>query len=108
MKTVVAKLDGTATTATSVDLKTLTLGSHSFSVTATDFYGNVKTASVTFTIDATVASLNRCQPVLRSGDITKAASEDSLLAKLDAAQGYHQRRQRGAWRQHSSTPSSTW
>ena len=66
VKSVVAKLDGVATTATSVDLKTLALGSHTYSVKATDYYGNTTTASVTFTIKATVASLIRPgQPAVR-------------------------------------------
>ncbi len=84
---VVAKLDGTPTTATSVDLKTLALGSHTFSVTATDFYGNAKTESVTFAINATVASLiTTVNQLYASGDISKASIRDSLLDKLKSAQ----------------------
>jgi 2',3'-cyclic-nucleotide 2'-phosphodiesterase/3'-nucleotidase/5'-nucleotidase len=84
---VVAKLDGVATTATSVDLKTLALGSHTYSVQATDFYGNTTTASVTFSIKATVASLiTTVNQLYASGDITKASIRDSLLGQLNAAQ----------------------
>ena len=87
IKAVVATLDGKATTATSVDLKTLDIGGHTFSVTATDFYGNTTTASVTFTIDATVASLiTTVNQLYASGAITKASVRDSLLDKLMSAQ----------------------
>ncbi len=58
MKSITAKLDATAVTNGQViDLHTLALGNHTFTVTATDFYGNATTQSVTFSVTATVASL---------------------------------------------------
>jgi hypothetical protein len=82
---VVAKLDGTATTATSVELHTLALGSHEYTVTATDFYGNQTTASATFTIKATVDSLSASvRHFYDTGQITSASVRDSLLSKLAA------------------------
>jgi hypothetical protein len=82
---VVAKLDGTVTTATSIELHTLALGSHEYTVTATDFYGNETTASVTFTIKATVDSLSASvRHFYDTGQITSASVRDSLLSKLAA------------------------
>ncbi len=83
---IVAGIDGTPTTATSVSLLTLALGSHTFTVTATDFYGNHGTASVTFTITSTVGDLaTSVGQLYDGGQIAKAGIRDSLLAKLDAA-----------------------
>ena len=82
---VVAKLDGTVTTATSVELHTLALASHVFSVTATDHDGNSTTASVTFSIEATVDSLSASvRHFYDTGQITSASVRDSLLSKLAA------------------------
>jgi hypothetical protein len=83
---VVATIDGTPTTATTLDLHTLALGSHTFSVTATDAYGNHATASVTFSVKATVSSLmTSVSRLYAEGAITKASVRDSLLEQLAAA-----------------------
>jgi predicted phage tail protein len=83
---VVAKLDGTVTTATSLDLQTLALGNHTVTVTAIDAYGNHATASVTFTVKATVSSLmDTVRRLYAEGAISKARVRDSLLEQLAAA-----------------------
>jgi hypothetical protein len=83
---VVATIDGIPTSSASVDLHTLSLGSHTFAVTATDHYGNATTASVTFSIEATITSLMASVSRLYDeGDISKMSVRNSLLDKLDAA-----------------------
>ncbi len=86
VKTIEAKLDAKVTTATTVDLMTLGLGSHTFSVRATDYYGNEGTASVTFSVNATVVSLiTAVNQLYDQGAISKATVRDGLLDKLNAA-----------------------
>jgi 2',3'-cyclic-nucleotide 2'-phosphodiesterase (5'-nucleotidase family) len=70
-----------------VELYTLSPGSNTLTVTATDYYGNVGTAAVTFTVTANAASLvESVNAFYADGMITKAGTRDSLLAKLAAAQ----------------------
>ena len=79
-------LDGTAVTNGQViDLLHFALGNHTLTVTATDFYGNASTQSVTFSVTATVASLRRSvNRFYAEGKINKATVRDSLLAQLTA------------------------
>ncbi len=83
---VVAQLDGMATTATEIDLLHLPLGSHTFAVNATDVYGNSDAEQVTFTVEATIDSLQAT--VMRlydEGAIESMSVRDSLLNQLAAA-----------------------
>lgn len=83
-----AYLDGTAVVDGQViDLLALSLGSHALTVNAVDKAGNVATASVTFSVKATVGSLKTLvNRLYAEGKITKMAVRDSLLAQLTAAQ----------------------
>jgi 5'-nucleotidase/UDP-sugar diphosphatase len=88
VKSVAGMLDATpVTNGQVIDLHTLTLGDHTLTVTATDFYGNSATKSVTFSVTASISSLmasvNR---FYAEGKINKATVRDSLLAQLTAAQ----------------------
>ena len=70
-----------------IDLLTLTLGEHTFTVTAVDMAWNEATKSVTFTVRATATSLKALvNELYASGDITRAGIRTSLLAKLSSAQ----------------------
>lgn len=90
VKSIAATLDTAAVNSGDVvDLHTLTLGNHTLTVTATDFYDNSTTQSVTFNVIATVqslkASVNR---LYAEGKIDRADIRDSLLDKLNTAQAY--------------------
>jgi hypothetical protein len=68
------------------NLLNLTLGPHTFSITALDNVSNANTSSVTFTIVVTPDSIKGdVTYFLQSGAIKNAGEADSLLAKLDAA-----------------------
>jgi hypothetical protein len=87
VRTVTATIDGQPITTATIDLQSLALGSHTFAVSAIDFYGNQATASVAFSIDATAGSLiSTVNRLWDSHDIGKAGVRDSLLDKLTAAQ----------------------
>jgi hypothetical protein len=63
----------------------LALGSHEFQVVATDVWGNMRSASVTFQIIVTADSIkDDITELAGSGDIA-ATQQRSLLAKLEAA-----------------------
>jgi len=67
-------------------LTAMMLGTHTFSVTASDNVNNIGTSSVTFTIIVTPDSIKGdVQQFLQSGAITNGGNANSLLAKLDAA-----------------------
>jgi 2',3'-cyclic-nucleotide 2'-phosphodiesterase (5'-nucleotidase family) len=85
---IVAKLDKTvATSGQVIDLYGLSLGKHTLTVTATDYYGNSTTQTVVFKIDATIQSMkDGVNRFYSEGKITDAKIRDSLLAILDAAQ----------------------
>jgi 2',3'-cyclic-nucleotide 2'-phosphodiesterase (5'-nucleotidase family) len=83
-----ADLDGTAVgNGQVVDLLTLSLGSHTLTVHAVDKAGNASTASVAFTVKATVGSLKTLvNRFFTEGKITKATISDSFLAHLTSAE----------------------
>jgi 2',3'-cyclic-nucleotide 2'-phosphodiesterase (5'-nucleotidase family) len=83
-----ADLDGTAVANGQViDLITLVAGDHTLTVHAIDKASNASTASVTFSVEISVASLNALvNRFYAEGKITKATVRDSLLAQLIAAQ----------------------
>jgi 2',3'-cyclic-nucleotide 2'-phosphodiesterase/3'-nucleotidase/5'-nucleotidase len=88
VKSIQGTLDGTpVTNGQKIDLYALALGDHTLTVTATDYYGNVGTKSVTFSVTATVqslvASVNR---FYTEGKIDNAGIQNSLLDKLNTAQ----------------------
>ena len=90
VKSIQATLDTTpVVNGQKIDLYTLTLGNHTLTVVATDFYGNTTTQSVTFSVTATVqslkASVNR---FYAEGKIDNADIRNSLLDKLNTAQAY--------------------
>ena len=67
-------------------LTELTLGDHTFTVTAGDNVGGTSTASVTFSIIVTAASIkNDVNQFLAAGAIKNSGEATSLLAKLDTA-----------------------
>jgi hypothetical protein len=72
-----------------LDLRTLKLGSHTLTVTATDRAGNKTTKSVTFKIKATVKSLIRSVNLYYDDHkITSASLKNRLLSLLNAAESY--------------------
>ena len=67
-------------------LNELTLGTHTFSVSAVDNIGNSGSTSVTFTVIVTPDSIkDDVQQFLQSGAIDNNGNANSLLAKLDSA-----------------------
>lgn len=67
-------------------LTELTLGDHTFTVTAVDNVGGTSTASVTFSIIVTAASIeDDVNQFLAAGAIKNNGLANSLLSKLDAA-----------------------
>jgi hypothetical protein len=67
-------------------LTEVSLGTHTFTVVATDRLGNNRSISVTFTVVVTPTSIeDDVNGFVASGDITKAGIAESLLAKLNAA-----------------------
>lgn len=69
-----------------IDLLGLALGEHTQTVTATDTAGNATTESVTFTVEATVASLQAALDRLAAdGSVTDPDVVTELTEKLDAA-----------------------
>ena len=68
-----------------IDLATLTLGSHTLAVHAIDMVGAQSDLSVTFTVTATVASLeDAVNRFYNEGKITSLSVRNSLLARLAA------------------------
>ena len=88
LRPVAATIDGTAVVDDQViDLRTLALGSHTLTVTATDRLGHATTASVTFKVDATVQSLTTAvNTYYTEGKIKTKGVRTSLLAELAIAQ----------------------
>jgi hypothetical protein len=75
-----------------IDLLQLSLGQHTLTVIAEDTASNVTEQSVTFTVVATLHSLeDTVMRLLESGDIDNKGIANSLLAKLDAAQAAYER-----------------
>jgi hypothetical protein len=94
VQSVNAQLDGMSTLAgqslqsgQTISLLTqLTLGTHTFSVTATDNVNNAATSNVTFTVVVTPDSIkDDVTQFLQSGAIDNGGIANSLLAKLNAA-----------------------
>jgi len=88
VESVVADLDGEPVLDDQViDLFTLALGDHTLTVTATDYAGNSATASVTFTVIATIQStIADTQRAYDEGWIDNHGILNSLLQKLNNAQ----------------------
>jgi hypothetical protein len=88
VESVVADLDGEPVVDDQViDLFTLALGDHTLTVTATDYAGNSATASVTFTVIATIQStIADTQRAYDEGWIDNHGILNSLLRKLNNAQ----------------------
>jgi 2',3'-cyclic-nucleotide 2'-phosphodiesterase (5'-nucleotidase family) len=88
LKKVWADLDGTpVTNGQVIDLRTLTLGSHTLTVFAMDKAYNQNSASVTFTVNATVQSLISSMVKFNGeGKFTKVAIYKNLNNKLTLAQ----------------------
>ena len=92
---VTATMDGAATlpdghslaNGQTINLLTeMTSGNHTFTVTAADDVGDTNSASVTFSIIVTAASIQAdVTQFLQSGDIKSAGEANSLLSKLVAA-----------------------
>jgi 2',3'-cyclic-nucleotide 2'-phosphodiesterase/3'-nucleotidase len=88
IKKVWADLDGApVTNGQTIDLHTLALGNHTLTVNAMDKAYNQSSASVTFTVDATVQSLMSSMfKFYGEGKFTKAAIYKNLYNKLTLAQ----------------------
>ncbi len=88
VKTITALLDTTAVTDGQViDLLTLAAGSHTLTVTASDYYDNTTTASVTFNVVVSVQSLQATvNRFFNEGKIDNGGIRTSLLVKLVNAQ----------------------
>jgi len=87
VKTIEALLDGVAVTNGQViDLYTLALGDHTFTVNAVDKAGNVSTQSVTFSINATTESLKTAvDRFYQDGSIKNKGTYNLLMEKLNVA-----------------------
>lgn len=68
-----------------LDLLDLALGDHVLSVRATDLSGNVAEAEVTFTVEATIATLQATIERLVADGVLGQGTADSLLRKVAAA-----------------------
>ena len=88
VKTLVAALDGVpVVNGQVIDLYTLSLGDHTLTVTASDFYANSTTKSVTFSVTATVSSLmDGVTRFYNEGKIDNSGVYNSLMQKLQAIQ----------------------
>ena len=98
VKTILAKLDGKpVTNGQVIDLHTLSLGDHTLTVTAADFYGNTNTQSVTFSVTATVQSLmTSVNRFYAEQKIDNKGIPISLLSELNVAQFFLDRGQTSA------------
>jgi hypothetical protein len=82
-----------------IDLLSLALGEHTLVVRAEDTAGNTDEVTVTFTVNATVASLHAAvQLFVESGDISNQGVATSLLMKLEAAAAANERNNTNAYR----------
>ena len=88
VKSIQANLDGAPVTSGQViDLSTLTLGDHTLMVVAEDYYGNMATLSVTFSVTGNVQNLiSIVNRLLAEGKIDNAGIANSLIKKLENAQ----------------------
>jgi 2',3'-cyclic-nucleotide 2'-phosphodiesterase (5'-nucleotidase family) len=88
VQSVTAKIDSTAVkNGQSFDLRTLKLGSHTFTTTAVDKAGNSSTKSVTFKVTATTKSLmNSVNKYYAAHKITSNNLKMRLLKLLDQAE----------------------
>ena len=87
VKKIEAFIDGVAVTNGQViDLYTLALGNHTFTVNAVDKAGNASTQSVEFSITATIESLKTAvDSFYQDGSIDNKGVYNSLMEKLNAA-----------------------
>lgn len=88
VKSIQATLDSTPVmTGQTVDLFTLSLGNHTLTVVAADFYGNTTAQSVTFSVTATIESVaGSVNRFYQQGKLDNAAMRNSLVSKLESAQ----------------------
>ncbi len=88
LRSVTADIDGTAVVDDQViDLRTLALGDHVLTVTATDRAGHVTKATVSFKVDASIKSLiTAVSQFYDEGKIKNKGIRTSLLANLVVAQ----------------------
>lgn len=94
-----AALDGApVANGQTLDLSTLSLGTHELVVRAQDRAGNVSTRSVTFRVVATIESLISLLESACSAGTIPHGTCTSLLAKLEAARASRDRGQTGAER----------
>jgi hypothetical protein len=91
VKEVNATLDGVAVTDhQKIDLRTLALGEHVFTVTAADYAGNVATKTVTFEVVVTIHSLKSSLGAFyKEGEIDSKFVYYDLLRKLEDAERTH-------------------
>jgi hypothetical protein len=87
VKEMAATLDGTpVNSGQKIDLYTLAYGPHTLMITASDYYGNNNSQSVTFTVVATVQSLQASIVRFYSeGKITNAGTYNALIKILKSA-----------------------
>jgi hypothetical protein len=87
VKSITADLDGMpVVNGQVIDLYTLSLGDHTLTVTAEDYYGNTSTQSVTFSVTATIQSLmTSVKRFYSEGKIDAADVYQSLMDQLMAA-----------------------
>jgi hypothetical protein len=82
----VATLDGAAVASgQTIQLLTLPVGAHTFSVSASDRAGNTSTTAVTFTVVATIDTLIGAVNTFISGGQIDVSAGRSLLSKLEDA-----------------------
>jgi len=80
-------LDGEPFDAEQIDMLGLSLGEHTVTVTAEDSAGNTGSVEVTFSVEATLASLRAVvERYAAEGSIAEPGVKRSLLQTLDAAQ----------------------
>jgi hypothetical protein len=80
-----ATLDGMPLASKTVDLLTMALGTHLFSVQATDRLGQSATSNVNFSVSVTGSSIEEELTIFYRRGMVDTASEKSLYAILDAA-----------------------
>jgi hypothetical protein len=84
---VVVELDGQVVTDDEIDLAGVALGQHTLTVTATDAAGNVASDSVTFTVEATLASLRGLVERYAEAGLISPETAATLLERLDVIDG---------------------
>jgi hypothetical protein len=88
VSTISAILDSTTTVSSggAINIYTLTAGTHTIAITATDGLGNVSVLTVTFQVHATIAGLVNAVNYGVSHGLITSSLQSSLLATLQSAQ----------------------